>query len=285
MSKQEYKGNRRNYLLVLNLAVMDHYEEIRDYLLEELGANYFVSSIEENEQENLHMHIFVQFPKCTRISYKKCFGAHVEECFASEKANINYTTKYKRFYGIDNVIDEYGTCRFGLGQNQHTMKAMDLMNLPFEEVEANQYKTWQALQGFESKTVDEIYKPDVKIYYVWGPSGCGKSKFVFDKLKDSGQKVDRVKYCNGFWQGVNPFNMPEAAWYDEFRSSSMPAYEFINFIDYYKNIMNIKYQTGVYNNYKTIYITSIEDPTELYRNMPEEARQQWLRRMEIIELN
>ena len=209
---------------------MDHYEEIKDYLIKECNANYFLSCMEENESENLHMHIFVQFPKQRRLSTQKCYHAHIIECKGTEQDNIDYLTKIKRAYKIDNIIDEFGTCRFGTGKNQYTMKASTLMSLPFEEVDANQYKTWQSLQGFESKTVDDLYKPDVKIYYVWGPSGSGKSKYVFDKLKESGQKVDRVKFCNGFWQGVNTFNMPETCWYDEFRSSEMPAKEFINFL-------------------------------------------------------
>ena len=273
----------RNFLITMNKASMNGYEDTLDYL-KERGCNYYISCWEENKKEELHIHIYAQFPKAIRLSPVKCHKAHIDLCRGDEQSNIDYVSKMKDAFKIDNILDEYGTLRKGVGKNQHTMMALELKNLPIEEVEASQYKTWQSLQGFESKTAQEVYKPDVKIYYIWGPSGCGKSKYVFDKLVESGSKVDRVKFCNGFWQGVNPFNMPETAWYDEFRSSSMPAYEFINFVDYYKNVMNIKYHTGVYNNYKTIYITSIEDPTELYRNMPEEARQQWLRRMEIIEL-
>ena len=229
------------------------------------------------------MHIFVQFPKQRRLSPQKCCHAHIVECRGTEQENIDYLTKIKRAYQVNNIIDEYGTCRFGIGKNQHTMKAPELMKLPFEEVDANQYKTWQALQGFESMTKAECYKPDVKIYYIYGPSGSGKSKFVFDLLEDD-ERFDRVKFCNGFWQGVNTFNMPETCWYDEFRSSEMPAKEFINFIDYYVNILNVKYQTGVRNKYKKIFITSIQSPDELYANLPEESREQWLRRLTIVDI-
>lgn len=272
----------RNFLITMNKASLEGYESTLEYL-KERGCNYYISCWEENKKEELHIHIYVQFPKQVTLSTTKCHKAHIDVCRGDEQSNVDYVSKIKNTFDVNNILDEYGTLRRGVGKNQHTMLASELMTVPFEEVDASQYKTWQSLQGFNSKTGNELYKPDVKIYYIWGPSGCGKSKYVFDKVKDI--RVDRVKFCNGFWQGVNPFNMPETAWYDEFRSSSMPAYEFINFIDYYKNILNIKYHTGVYNNYKQIYITSIEDPNELYRNMPDEARQQWIRRMEIIELD
>ena len=61
----------------------------------------------------------------------------------------------------------------------------------------------------------------------------------------------------------------------------MKASEFINLIDYNKHIMNIK-GSQVMNNYKLIIITSLIHPKKIYCNMTEEAREQWLRRIKII---
>lgn len=273
--------NARNFQLTLNKASMDHYEKLRDYLIEERKCNYLLSCIEENSSEELHIHIYVQFPKQIKLYTNKCYKAHIEICRGDEEQNIAYITKIKTAYKVDNILDEYGTLRLGCGKNQHSMMARELMEKAFDEVEAHDYNTWQQLQGFNSLTKNDCYKPDIEVYYIWGESGSGKSKYVFNHLQDD-EEFDRVKFCNGFWQGVNVFKEVETCWYDEFRSSSMPAYEFINFVDYYVNIMNVKYHTGVKNHYKKIYITSIEDPHTIYANLPEEARQQWLRRIKII---
>lgn len=274
--------NARNFLITMNKASMVGYENTIEYL-KERGCNYLISCLEENSKEELHIHIYVQFPKCVRLSPTKCYKSHIDVCRGTEEDNVNYVKKMYTTFGVHNILEEYGTLRKGAGGNQHTVLASELKETGFEEVLAKDYNTWQGLQGFDSLTKKDCYKPDIKVHYIYGPSGCGKSKYVFDHLEED-EQFDRVKFCNGFWQGVNCFNMPETCWYDEFRSSSMPAYEFINFIDYYVNIMNVKYHTGVKNKYKNIYITSIEDPKELYKNMPEEARQQWLRRLDIIKL-
>lgn len=270
----------RNFLITMNKASMSGYEETLDYL-KARGCNYYISCLEENSSEELHIHIYVQFPKQIRLSIGKCHHSHIDICRGTEQDNINYVTKMRTAYGTNNILEEYGTLRQGVGKNQHSMMASELMEKGFEEVEAHEYNTWQQLQGFNSLKKNDCYKPDIEVYYIWGESGTGKSKYVFDHLGDD-EEFDRVKFCNGFWQGVNVFKSVETAWYDEFRSSSMPAYEFINFIDYYVNIMNVKYHTGVKNHYKKIYITSIEDPKTIYSNLPEEARQQWLRRLKII---
>lgn len=273
--------NARNFQLTMNKSTLENYERVKDYLIEERKCNYFISCLEENKREELHIHIYVQFPKQVRLSTVKCCKAHIEVCKGDEEQNVAYITKIKTAYKIDNILDEYGTLRLGCGKNQHTVLAYELKEKAFPEVEAKDYNTWQQLQGFDSLTKNDCYKPDIEVYFIYGPSGTGKSKFVFDHLEDD-EQFDRVKFCNGFWQGVNVFNQPEVAWYDEFRSSHMPASEFINFIDYYVNIMNVKYHTGVKNRYKKIFITSIEDPTEIYKNLPEESRLQWLRRIKIL---
>ena len=147
-----------------------------------------------------------------------------------------------------------------------------------DEVPVMQYKTWKSLPRHLTKK--DIYKPDIEVYYIWGESGKGKSKYVYDNLGDD-EIFDRVKHINGFWHNVS--DSCDIAWYDEFRDSQMPASEFINFIDYYVNTMNTK-GGSVMNKYKKIYITSIQNPTTIYKNWSDEEREQWLRRIKIIDL-
>ena len=122
----------------------------------------------------------------------------------------------------------------------------------------------------------EQYKQVTVIYY-WGKSGVGKTKTALQYIRDyCGDKYCEVKYSNKFWIGVN--TKVDVALYDDFRDSHMTPSEFINFIDY--NIHNLNIKGGyVKNKFRHIFITSIQNPEEIYKNCPEEYREQWLRRM------
>ena len=275
MSRQQ----ARNWQLTINKAVLGHYEDIKEYLVEELKSNYFLSVIEENEKENLHMHIFVQYPRCVRVSYRKCYGAHVKVCAGTAEQNYDYLTKMYRLYKLDTIVDEIGKMRTRTQGKE--ISALELKELPLEEVKATEYNVWCNLQGRDSMCMTDIYKPDVEVWYFYGESGSGKSKAVFDKIVNElgNPKIDYVKFDGNFWQGVNDVNMPEICVYDEFRDSHMKVSEFLHFIDYYCHILNVKYKTGVRNKYKKIFITSIQSPHEIYKNVADETRQQWLRRI------
>ena len=275
MSRQQ----ARNWFLTINKAVMEHYEDIKEYLVEELNSNYFLSVIEENKKENLHMHIYVQYPRCVRVSYRKCYGAFVDVCREGPEANYNYLTKMYRLYKLDTIVDEIGKMRTRTQGKE--ISALELKELPLEEVKATEYNVWCNLQGRDSMCMTDIYKPDVEVWYFYGESGSGKSKAVFDKIVNElgNPKIDYVKFDGNFWQGVNDVNMPEICVYDEFRDSHMKVSEFLHFIDYYCHILNVKYKTGVRNKYKKIFITSIQSPHEIYKNVADETRQQWLRRI------
>lgn len=96
-----------------------------------------------------------------------------------------------------------------------------------------------------------------------------------------GSKMSLVKFDGNFWHGVN--SNGQIAVYDDFRDSHMKASEFINFIDYNIQLMNIKGGT-VKNNYKLIIITSIQPLETIYRNMCGEPRKQWERRVQEIKI-
>ena len=269
----------RNYQLTINESKLEKYEEIKEYLLG-FEPNYLYSCIEENKRGSLHMHIYVQFTRQIRLSTKKTHGAHIEVCKGTPQENKNYIDKIKRAYNTNNIIDELGTIKLGGIKSD---LAISLMEKELEEVQTNEFKIWKEVKTIRSFTKKDIYKPQIEVIYIYGESGIGKSRKVFEML-DEDEKFDRVKFANGFWIGVNQMLPVKTCWYDDFRDSQMPAAEFINFIDYYKNQMNIKYCPSWINQYEKIYITSIQSPHEIYKNLPAETREQWIRRLKIIHM-
>ena len=278
MSKQAV-----HFQLTINESSMPKYEDIRDYLIYTKNASYLISCLEENKQGGLHIHIYVQFNIRTRLNVKKCHGAHIEMCKGDGVSNINYIKKMKMLYNIQNTIEVYGTAR-NIAAKKFGNKiklAAELKGLPFEEVTVSQYKTWKEVNFNQSCTKKDYYKPDVEVTFIWGESGVGKSRKVYEMINDD-EPYDRISFDGHFWDGVNTEEIHETCVYDDFRPSDMKPSEFIKFIDYYKNPMNIKYERNWKNHYKRIFITSIFDPHEMYSNVPEETREQWIRRMKII---
>lgn len=270
-----------HFQLTINYESMFYYEEIRDYLWKDKKASYLISCIEENKHGIFHMHIYVQFKERTRLPVSKLHGAHVESCKGSSEDNVRYIEKIKNTYNVDNTWDEMGECRDILIKKGKIKLVKDLQNVNFDDVTVSQYRVWKEVNADKVYTLKDLYKPDVEVTYIWGESCVGKSKLVYDML---GEKcvADRVKFDGQFWDGVNTTHPTEICWYDDFRPSHMKPSEFINFIDYYKNPMNMKYVRGWKNEYKKIFITSIFSPHDIYQNVQEESKKQWIRRMKII---
>lgn len=127
------------------------------------------------------------------------------------------------------------------------------------------------------------WKKQIEVIFITGPSGAGKSLKVVEELTKNGEDpiVDEVKKEGEFWHGVS--GETDIAIYDDFRDSHMKASEFINFIDYNCHKLNVKGGSKV-NKYKRIYITSVQRPEEIYKNLDDEPRQQWMRRIKVIDL-
>lgn len=264
----------RRFQLTLNQ--LEHYDEVESYLTGLKNFRYLISCKEKAPTtEHEHAHIFVCFKQAVRLSQTKIKGAHVEICKGSDKQNIDYIKK------DGNIISEIGNIpkQGGVVTVKEVMNVEDIYDLP-----ARLFKTWRDISLWnQGMTRGQIYKPGVKVFYIWGESGSGKTKYVYDHLSEE-DAVDRVKFVNNFWTGVSYDESIRIAWYDDFRSSDMKPSEFINFIDYYANNMNVK-GGHVLNHYDTIFITSIFDPEDLYKgSYAEEQRRQWLRRMEIIHI-
>lgn len=263
----------RRFQITLNEP--DKYQTILNWVTHHTTFKYLISCKEKAPTtEHEHIHIYVCFKNIFRFPCPNPWGAHVEICRGSNKSNIDYIKK------DGNILDELGDipCQ-GAKYSFDDLRNLETPN----DLPVHLFKTWTYVKQFnQAMTRNMIYKPGIVVHYIWGDSGTGKTKKVFDMVGD--EQFDRVKFVNNFWTGVSMDNSVKIAWYDDFRDSDMKPSEFINFIDYYCNNMNIK-GSHVLNHYTTIFITSVQSPEDLYKNMTlEEPRKQWLRRLHVIHL-
>lgn len=268
----------RSYQLTLN--TVEKYETLKEELLKLKTLNYLISCLEEAPTTgHKHIHIYIHFSNSIKLNKKiLATGVHIEGCLGSPKQNIDYIKK------DGHILDEVGEPpKQGVKiTNVKELINADPLELPPNMI--NEYRTAKTM--FNNDINIDDWQKDVKVYYIYGPSGIGKSnraKDIVRSLKDKyGSSVNIVKYINNFWNGVG-FNS-QIAIYDDFRDSHMPASEFINFIDYNKHTLNIKGGSEI-NRYSLIIITSVQSPYDIYKNLEDEPKKQWLRRMEIINMS
>lgn len=262
----------RRFQFTLN--EIDKYPQLVDAIKSRVSYKAMISCKEiAPSTGHPHIHVYALFSNPVR--WRQVCGEHIEICRGSHKSNIEYITKNGEILDRCNIEEVRDTKM--TGKELQMMDYDDVMQLAPGLV-----KTWKAIRYIEPPmTKDNCYKPNIKVYFVWGPSGAGKTKYVFDHLPEN-EEFDQVKYTNGFWMHTRPG--VKVAWYDDFRDSHMKPSEFINFIDYYVHSLNVKGDQQ-YNRYELIFITSVQDPSEIYHNVGDEPRRQWLRRMEIIHID
>lgn len=278
--------NGRNFILTVNEKSLEHYNEIKDYLTNLKGTNYYLCA-EHIGQENKHYHIYVQFENPKRLSLKKLYGCHIEKSYGSAQQNIKYVLaqddKHLKLNITSETIDEIGEPKLRGG----CYSIKDIEEMTDEEIKLSvplaMTKIAEHIKSKQAYEIDlDAWHKEVEIFYIYGPSGIGKSQKAKQILKEKNYKTTNIVKCeNGFWQGVGD---SKSCIYDDFRDSDLKAKEFIQFVDYNRQIMNVKGGTKI-NNYELIIITSIQSPYMIYKNMPEEAKAQWLRRIKIINLS
>lgn len=270
MSKRQDQLKVRNILLTLNQP--ENFDEIKKYLTEKPSFQYGIACREEAPTTgHKHIHFYVQFNKPTTIQKSKLLGSHLDICKGSPQQNINYVKK------DGDIIFEEGTPKLKGGKTIKEvmeMKPEERLNLP-----ACYYNICQKIKAEEEKDLkgDDMYK-EMKVHWYWGDSGLGKTRRAYKEI--GSRTFNEVKFDGNFWHGAKEGGT--IALYDDFRDSDMKPRELINFIDYNKHIMNIK-GGSCRNTYTEIFITSIQSPEEIYKNVEGEPRRQWLRRItEII---
>lgn len=274
-------SSSRNFLL--RLPDSERHSSLVAYLEGLTNINYHISSLDAAGA----VHVFCQFAKPSRLCASKLCGAVIERPFASPQRNIEYVRSQAADGRTDNVA-EWGSVRtagpFGAMQTIGDLKDMamaDVDGLPW-----TMYRTVSDIKARQGLRVSykELSK-DVKVYYVWGRSGVGKTslaKKIFEENAGTyGEYINRVSYNNGFWEGVD--GETAVALYDDFRDYHMRESEFVRFVDY--NVQNMNVKGGMRPNvFRLIVITSIQSPDDIYPNMSPETRVQWTRRMEIVHL-
>ena len=266
---KEIKLKARRILLTIN--EIDKYEQIKKNLSSRKTFRYLIAGKEiAPETGKEHIHMYVEFKATTTITKALTCNCRVDIVKHKEQA-IDYCTK------DCNVIDQIGEESH---QGSKTVKDLLECKNP-SELDPKLFKTWQQVKVWnQSRKMSDWYCPDKEVYWIWGDSGVGKTKKAADMVGDN--NVDRVKFSNGFWNGVSMDEDVKWCVYDDFRDSHMHPSELISFCDYYRNNMNIK-GGNVVNHYDHIIITSVQSPYDIYPNMKDdEPKQQWLRRIKII---
>nr|QQL09543.1 replication associated protein [Marmot associated feces virus 3] len=255
----------------LTLNETKWYESLKSEFLKLKSMKYLISCKEKAPTtEHEHIHIYVQFSNPYRLNKTiLSFNAHIEICRGSPSQNIAYIEKN------GDILDEIGEKpKQGLKTTKELLQCKNI-----EEIDWRQINTYNKLHENEEIDIDELQK-DIIIYYISGASGIGKTEKAKEIIRENkekyGTKVSLVKYENGFW--INTGSNRNIALYDDFRDSHMKPSEFINFIDYNRHPMNMKGGSCI-NDYKLIIITSVQKLNDLYKNVAEEPRKQWIRRI------
>ena len=256
----------------LTINEIDRAGDLLNYL-RSLGPNYLLAGKEKAPTTgHLHMHIYVQFTTPRRLSLKKCCGAHVEKTRGSTEQNIKYVKKPDT-----EIVAEEGEPRLNHVPTIEEAKKMDSLS----GLNLNMYNIVQKIEAEKRKIINpQDYYKEVEVYWLWGESGAGKTRYAIkDMLKREITAFNEVKYDGSFWHGVT--EECSTCLYDDWRDTHMKPTELINFIDYNRHIMNVK-GGSVRNNYRLIYITSLQSPEQIYTKVPEETQKQWLRRIKEI---
>lgn len=260
------------FLLTLNQV--ENYDEIKKYLKSLHDFQYAIAGKEKAPTTgHLHIHIFVQFVKSIRLSLRKLLGAHVDKCFGSTEQNIAYVKKDGDIIWEEGVLHHQGFLSVAQIKKMTPQEREGLPAIYFNIAEKLLSKDSCNLRPSDS------FK-NVKVYYISGRSGIGKTRFAHYLIGNDTFNV--VKFVNGFWMGFS--NQSRIALYDDWRDSHMDASEFLHFIDYNKQVMNVK-GGFMLNNYTVIIITSILRLKDIYQDASLEDREQWTRRVEEIFLS
>ena len=280
---KSFKLKSKNFIMTLNGDTIKNEADIIKYIQHYKSFQYIL--ITEHDKPQTHRHLFAQFNNTVALDSRYLYGAHIEKSYGSAQQNVNYLMglddKHQQL-GINcSKIYEYGEMKQRGGRRiKDILEATDDDLLDYD---INMINSINKIRP-PKKTKIGNWSKNIEVIYIWGPSGAGKSSSVEKILEEHGfDEFSEVKHINGFWHGVGGFEMTGAAVYDDFRDSHMTASEFINFIDY--RIHNLNYKGGsTKNKFELIIITTIQDPKNIYRNVQGEAREQWMRRMKIIEL-
>lgn len=266
------KFRGRNFLFTLNN--IDNWDTLREYITKKPSFNYGIACLEKAPTTgHKHIHFYAQFRSVVDIYRSKTGDARIDKCKGSAQKNIDYVKKTNEPEKRGEIIFEEGDPNKKGGATIADIKKMEKEER--EQLPAIYYNIVKQVNQEEQKDLkgDEMFK-EMKVHWYWGDSGLGKTRRAYKEI--GSRTFNEVKFDGNFWHGAKEGTT--IALYDDFRDSDMKPRELINFIDYNKHIMNVK-GGSIRNTYTEIFITSIQSPEEIYKNVEGEPRKQWLRRL------
>lgn len=277
---------RRSFLLTFNEDPLKNVEKCCKKFIKLTSCTYYIACKEFNKKGNLHAHMYVHFKNAYQIPKNLIQETkmHIDVTLGSPKQCIAYIKKEgkkhekKRIQQKTEIIEEWGEIPL---QGTLSIKELRTIKNSDDLPDWKQYNVWKQVQNEHKRTKLSEWKKDIEVIYIQGPSGVGKTlkcKEILESKKI--EEFDEVKHIGEFWHNVSDFH---TAVYDDFRDSHMKASEFINFIDYNTHNLNVK-GSSIRNNYKLIIITSVQPLESIYANMDDEPKQQWMRRIKVIDM-
>lgn len=277
-----------NFCLTINQASFEFYRDIINYL-KGLSQFQYLLVTEHIGSSNKHYHVFVQYRQSKYLSYSRLHGAHVEECYGSPKANIDYCwardPKHEKEGVTAILIEEEGeVLHKGGNWNVKRLKEMDEP----DELPAIYYNIYKKIKN-KVKSDSEFYqmlddiendalKPIEVIYFI-GKPGSGKTynayKYALRRFKKD--EITKVTINNNFFEFVGS-NKDKCLVVEEFRPSQLHPSSLLQFTDKYGYSCPIK-GGHKYVKPECIIICSIIHPARLYREEKVELNEQFTRRI------
>lgn len=264
-------GNTKARACQLTLNEVDRYPKLKEYLTGLKTLNYLVSCKEiAPTTGHEHIHVYCQFKNAIKLSVKKCCGAHIEKCRGTPQQNVDYIKK------DGEILDEIGKLGNWGGSLVKDLKEID----DSDDLDWHAYNTYKKIKADQANLLTvKDFRKEVKVYWIQGESGIGKTEKALSIIGD--KTFCEAKFNGDFWIGLHP--KAECLLYDDFRDSHMKPSEFINFIDYNVHNMNIK-GGSIKNKFSTVIVTTVQRIEDIYCNVGDEPRRQWMRRVEVIDL-
>lgn len=273
------RGNSKSRGFVLTIY---NEEAKKSFLKMEDSCRYMIYGEEKcptTGRPHWQAYIYFDNPRSHKALCKKIPKTHIEtqSKFATWKENVKYCSK-------DGKWKEFGDKPKCSG----SITADELRVMNDEEcIEANP-RCWRSYRDAKDILVakathkkmldDLVAKSNVPPAIVYLTGGTGKGKTINAYLKAvekfGSDNIGTIDFANGFANGVNLD--AKCLVVPEFRSSDLKADKFLQFTDKYGCCLNVK-GGQKYIKPEAIFICSIIDPKELYKN--EEITDQFLRRI------
>lgn len=284
----ERNNKGRNFILTLNEATLEYYQDVLNYLTGLSGFIYLLCT-EHIGSSRKHYHIYVQYENTKKLTVSRLHGAHFDPCFGSAQQNINYCwakdAKHVREGVTAILIDEIGEPKLKGGS--WSVKVLKEMDSP-DELPATYYNIFQKINN-KRKSDEAFYEMldmverdslrPIEVVYFIGKPGCGKTynayKYALSKFDKT--EITKVTIQNNFFEFVGS-DKDKCLVIEEFRPSQLHPSSLLQFTDKYGYSCPIK---GGYKYVKPemIIISSIIHPARLYREEKEELNEQFTRRI------